>query len=64
MNHQYRKEKIIETKKQLEQKFIVSSVDEVQKRVSESEESRRLSDKEYEQTMNEFFARELGLLRD
>ena len=50
-------------KQQLEQAFSVSSVDEVQRRVAESEASYRLSDEEYEQSMNDFFARELGLVR-
>ncbi|AEG31619.1 ribbon-helix-helix domain-containing protein [Thiomicrospira cyclica] len=50
-------------KQALEQSFSVSSIDEVQKRVAESEASYQLSDEEYEQVMNEFFARELGLVR-
>lgn len=57
-------ERIIPTKQKFEQSLTLSSVDEVQKRVLESEASRRLSDKEYEQSMNEFFARDLDLLRD
>ncbi|WP_044406519.1 ribbon-helix-helix domain-containing protein [Thiomicrospira microaerophila] len=50
-------------KQALEQSFSVFSIDEVQKRVAESEASYQLSDEEYEQAMNEFFARELGLVR-
>jgi predicted transcriptional regulator len=50
-------------KQSLEQSFSVSSIDEVQKRVAESEASYQLNDEEYEQEMNDFFARELGLVR-
>ena len=50
-------------KQSLERSFSLSSIDEVQKRVAESESSYRLSDEEYEQSMNDFFARELGLVR-
>lgn len=50
-------------KQSLEQSFSLSSMDEVQKRVAESEASYQFKDEEYEQEMNEFFARELGLVR-
>lgn len=60
LQQQQRKE---QQKQSLEQCFSVSSIDEVQKRVAEAEASYQLSDEEYEQAMNEFFARELGLVR-
>ena len=50
-------------KRELEASIQVSSIQEVQQRVTESEASYQLSDEEYEQEMNEFFARELGLVR-
>mgnify|MGYP005849808231 CR=1 FL=1 len=50
-------------KQSLQQSFSLSSVDEVQGRVAESESSYQLSDNEYEQEMNDFFARELDLVR-
>lgn len=53
-----------EIKKQALKKAItVSSVEEVRKRVAESEASYYLTDKEYELAMDEFFAKELGLVR-
>jgi predicted transcriptional regulator len=50
-------------KQTLEQSFSVSSIDEVQQRVAEAEAGYQFSDEEYEQAMNDFFARELGLVR-
>lgn len=50
-------------KQSLEESFSLSSIDQVQNRLEQSEASVRLSDDEYEQEMTDFFARELGLVR-
>lgn len=63
MSYIQQQQELEEQRRALERSITVSSVEEVQKRVADSEESYRLSDEEYEQSLNEFFARELGLVR-
>jgi predicted transcriptional regulator len=63
MNYLQQKQQKELLKQSLEQSFSESSIDEVQKRVAEAEAGYQLTDEEYEQTMNDFFARELGLVR-
>ena len=58
-----RQQRLEVQKQELKAAIRVSSFDDVQKRVAESEAAYRLSDDEYEQSMNVFFARELGLVR-
>ena len=43
--------------------LIVSSVDEVRRRIYEAEKEEGLSEEEYELTMNKFFTEELGIKR-
>lgn len=52
-----------EEKERLAATFIVTSKEDVIRRVAESEMSHSLSDEEYERQMDEFFAKELGLIR-
>ena len=63
LDYLQRQQQLEAQKRELENSINVSSIEEVQQRVAESESSYRLSDEEYEQSMNEFFARELGLVR-
>mgnify|MGYP005749085937 CR=1 FL=1 len=63
LDYLQRQQQLEAQKLELEKSINVSSIEEVQQRVAESESSYRLSDEEYEQSMNEFFARELGLVR-
>ena len=63
LDYLQRQQQLEAQKRELEASIEVSRIEAVQKRVAESESSYRLSDEEYEQSMNEFFARELGLVR-
>lgn len=54
---------LVDEKTELEKSLQVSSIEEVQNRVAEAQAGYQLSDDEYEQQMNEFFAKELGLVR-
>lgn len=54
---------LADEKAELEKSLQVSSIEEVQNRVAEAQAAYHLSDDEYEQQMNEFFAKELGLVR-
>lgn len=54
---------LADEKAELEKSLQVSSIEEVQNRVAEAQAPYQLSDDEYEQQMNEFFAKELGLVR-
>lgn len=54
---------LADEKAELEKSLQVSSIEEVQNRVAEAQAAYQLSDDEYEQQMNEFFAKELGLVR-
>lgn len=50
-------------KQQLEAKITVTNHAQVSKRIEESEASYPISDEEYEKNLDEFFAKELGLVR-
>lgn len=52
-----------EEKKKLEAKISVSDKEQINKRIQESEASYQLSDEEYEKDLDNFFAKELGLVR-
>ncbi len=51
------------TRQQLAASFTCNDTNTVKQRIAESEAGQYLTDKEYERSMDEFFAKELGLVR-
>jgi|SRR5699024_5477107 len=56
-------QELLEERQKLEAEIMINDSATVRARVAESESSDVLSDEEYENSMNEFFAQELGLIR-